>query len=102
MQELLAAPTPPDAVFAASDLMAVGALQATRERGWRAPQDVAIIGFDDLSIATMVVPSLTTIRLPAYDLGTKAMEAMLTFLADGAFAAADTLLPTELVARESA
>ncbi len=64
MQELLA--SKPDAVFIASDLMAMGAIRAIHETDLRIPEDIAIVGFDDLPLATFPNPKLTTIRQPIY------------------------------------
>ena len=67
MQQFLA--RRPDAVFAASDIMAIGALRALREAGLRVPEDVAVVGFDDLPQAARTEPPLTTVRQPIYRLG---------------------------------
>jgi LacI family transcriptional regulator len=61
MRLLLSQPQPPTAVFACNDLMAIGAIEAARELGFRVPQDVAVIGFDDIPVASWVRPRLTTI-----------------------------------------
>ncbi|MBI4757603.1 MAG: LacI family DNA-binding transcriptional regulator [Chloroflexi bacterium] len=90
------------AVFVASDLMAVGAMEAACTRGLRVPEDLALVGFDDLTFATMVRPPLTTVRLPAYDMGVEATQLILGHLTDGRFPQPDVVLPTELVVRESA
>lgn len=66
----------PDAVFAANDMMAVGALAALAEAGLRVPEDVAVAGFDDIPIARYVSPALTTIRVPIAALGAAALEAL--------------------------
>lgn len=84
-----------DAVFAASDLMAAGALQALRRAGRRVPDDVAVIGFDDAAVARRTTPSLTTVRQPVEELGAVAARLL---LAGGE----DTMLPVELVIRDSA
>jgi LacI family transcriptional regulator len=102
MQRLLAAS--PTALFAASDVMAIGALKALREAGLRVPEDVALVGFDDLSIASAVVPALTTVRQPIEHLGSMAADLLLNSLATppGAHAPANRLiLPTKLVVRDS-
>jgi LacI family transcriptional regulator len=61
MQELLELPTPPTAVFACNDFMAMGAMRAITERGQRIPQDVSVVGFDDIALASYTYPSLTTV-----------------------------------------
>ena len=63
----------PDAVFAASDVMAIGAMRAVRDAGLRIPEDIAFVGFDDLPIATFSDTQLTTIRQPVISFGAKAV-----------------------------
>ncbi len=89
------------AVFVASDVVALGALGALRSAGLRAPRDVSIVGFDDISLAAYFDPPLTTIRVPAYDLGEAAGTALLARIA-GEQVPARTLLGTELMVRGSA
>jgi LacI family transcriptional regulator len=103
MQELLARPAHPRAVFAANDLMAMGALIALREAGLRVPQDVAVMGYDDIPAAKLVSPPLTTIRLPQEQLGRRAAELLIERLEDrGPQSGRTQELPFELVRRESA
>lgn len=66
----------PDAVFAANDMMAVGCLGALAEVGLRVPEDIALVGFDDIPIARYVTPALTTIRVPIAALGAAALDAL--------------------------
>jgi DNA-binding LacI/PurR family transcriptional regulator len=87
-------------VFAASDVMAVGALNALRRAGRRVPEDVAIGGFDDSSAAVAARPALTTIRQP-YPRISSEMVRLLLGAIDGGEPSA-VILPTELVRRESA
>lgn len=75
--ELMALPTPPDAIFCASDGIAVGALDALRERGARVPDDVAVVGFDNRSFAAHKRPPLTTVALPFYEMGQLASKLLL-------------------------
>jgi DNA-binding LacI/PurR family transcriptional regulator len=89
-----------DAVFVASDLMAAGALTALRRAGKRVPEDVAVGGFDDSSIATTVQPALTTIRQPLARISGEMVRLLLGLIAGDPPAA--VILPTELVVRESA
>lgn len=77
MQELLAQPIQPTAVLTSNDLMAVGALQAALEAGLNIPGDISIIGFDDVPISSMVVPHLTTIRLPRREIAAHAFSSLL-------------------------
>jgi len=90
-----------DAVFVASDIMATGALHALRRAGRRVPDDVAIIGFDDLPLAQHTQPPLTTVRQPIEEIGTIAARRMLAEL-DGLADEQEALLPTTLITRISA
>jgi DNA-binding LacI/PurR family transcriptional regulator len=101
MQALLRAAPDIDAVFAASDLMAIGAMQALAEHGRKVPDDVAVIGFDDTRQARSAVPPLTTVRQPINDLGRTMARVLLGRIAH-ADVAQRTVLPTELVTRGSA
>lgn len=101
MDALLSLPQPPTAVVAASDLMAASAIQAVAERGLRVPDDVAVVGFDDIQIASLLQPSLTTIRQDMQGLGTAAAEALVRLIADPELEGPVITLPVELVVRES-
>ncbi|AXH89365.1 MULTISPECIES: LacI family DNA-binding transcriptional regulator [Micromonospora] len=101
MRELLAADPELDAVFAASDLMAHAALRTLREAGRRVPEDVAVIGFDDIETAAYTEPPLTTVRQPIVELG-RSMTRQLLRIAAGEEVEQALVLPTELVLRESA
>ncbi len=101
MNALLDAPEQPSAVFVASDVVAIGAIQAVKTRGLRIPQDVAIIGFDDIPMAEYLDPPLTTIRLPAYGLGWAAGERLIRLILDEEIESQGVLLDTELVIRQS-
>jgi LacI family transcriptional regulator len=74
---LLALPEPPDAIFCANDLMAMGCYDALKEAGRRIPDDVAVIGFDNREIAPFLRPALTTLVLPQYEMGHSAVEMLL-------------------------
>jgi LacI family transcriptional regulator len=89
-----------DAAFVASDVVALGAIGAMREAGIRVPNDVSIVGFDDIPLAAYFDPPLTTVRLPAFELGQAAGRALLERIADRAVPLR-TLLPTELIVRAS-
>ncbi|MCZ7435157.1 LacI family DNA-binding transcriptional regulator [Micromonospora sp. WMMC241] len=101
IRELLAADPELDAVFAASDLMAHAALRALREAGRRVPDDVAVIGFDDIETAAYTEPPLTTVRQPIVELG-RAMTRQLLRITAGEHVEQALMLPTELVLRDSA
>lgn len=99
MQRLL--PRRPDAVFAANDMTAAGALAAVREAGLRVPDDLSIVGFDDVDVALQTTPPLTTVRQPIRTKGEMAAR-LLVDLINGKFAAPQhIILPTELVIRQS-
>jgi LacI family transcriptional regulator len=99
MHSLLALPDRPSAVFVASDEVALGALRAAHEADVKVPHDVAIVGFDDIPIARLVMPPLTTIRLPAREIGVVAARMMLETL--DARRPESVTLETELVVRQS-
>ena len=77
MRALLALPEPPTAVFAAADLMAVGAIKAAREADVDVPTDLAVVGFDDIQLASLLEPSLTTVRQDSVGLGQATARALL-------------------------
>jgi DNA-binding LacI/PurR family transcriptional regulator len=90
-----------DAVFVASDLMATGAMRTLRKAGRRVPDDVAVVGFDDIELARYTEPPLTTVRQPIVDLGRELARQLLR-LAGGEEIEQALVLPTDLVIRESA
>ncbi len=89
------------AVFVASDAMAYGALQAINEAGLNAPDDIAIIGFDDLDFSSLTNPPLTTIRQPRYEMGQKAMELLTDILRGGQKNGVKICLNPEIIIRRS-
>jgi DNA-binding LacI/PurR family transcriptional regulator len=91
-----------DAVFAASDLMAAGALHALRRLGRRVPRDVAVIGFDDLPVAQQTDPHLTTVRQPVDAMGSRMVSEILARIADPGREPSHVVLGTEVIARGSA
>ncbi len=102
MQRLL--PASPNAVFIASDMMAIGALKALRQAGRQVPQDLALVGFDDLPIVSAIEPALTTVRQPIERMGSMAVEVLLGVLEGSSEEEAPAqriVLPTELVVRAS-
>jgi LacI family transcriptional regulator len=91
---------PPSAVFVASDVVALGVIGALREAGLKVPRDVSIVGFDDIALAGYFDPALTTVRLPARELGQIVGRTLIDRIA-GRVVPMRTLLPTELVVRGS-
>lgn len=99
MQRLL--PVRPDAVFAASDQLALGAWRAIREAGLRVPEDIALVGFDDLLPPDTGRPRLTTIRQPVVRSGVEAVNVLLDIIDNGLTPPRRVILDTQLVIRES-
>ena len=98
---LLALPERPTAIVAASDLMALAALQAIRDAGLQPGRDVAVVGFDDLEAAALAYPPLTTIRQDRQELGTLAATRAIELIEDPESTPRTTVLPVELVVRGS-
>ncbi len=99
MKILLARNASPDAVFAASDIQALGAMRALREAGLRVPEDCGLIGFDDIELSRYV--GLTTVRQPMYEMGKLAIEKLLARLEDPERPVSHTVFSPRLVVRES-
>jgi LacI family transcriptional regulator len=99
--ELLGLDEAPTAIFAASDLMAAGALRAANELGIRVPEDVAVVGFDDIALASLITPQLTTVRQDMHALGEAAAQSLARMIDDPEAAPAHELVPTRLVVRAS-
>lgn len=99
--DLMGMDNPPDAIFCANDMMALGCIEALNERGLKVPDDIAVIGFDDRPIAQFTHPPLTTLILPHYEMGEIAAE-MLMDLAGGLEAGPNQIkVECELVERQS-
>jgi DNA-binding LacI/PurR family transcriptional regulator len=88
-----------DAVFAANDLMAIGALRALRQAGRRVPDDVAVVGYDDIEAALYTDPPLTTVRSPMGDQAIASARLLLGLLENRLMSS--VVLPTELIIRDS-
>lgn len=100
-RRILAMRTRPTAVFAANDLMAIGVLREFTSAGVRVPDDVSVIGFDDISFAELCDPSLTTIAYPRAEIGRAAVDALLDTIADESSMGRELKVSTRLVVRES-
>jgi LacI family transcriptional regulator len=101
MQSLLEGRTPPTAVFAAADMMAVGAMKAIQAAGLSVPGDVAIVGFDDIRLAELLSPPLTTIRQDMLGIGLAAGRALVEQIENPDSTPPVLTLPVELVVRAS-
>ncbi|MEW6523822.1 MAG: LacI family DNA-binding transcriptional regulator [Bacillota bacterium] len=100
MQELLRGPGC-TAVFAANDMMAAGAIQAITDAGLDVPADIAVVGFDDILLASLIRPALTTVAQPAYEMGASAFRLLLERLAGPELPPRVRVLHPRLVVRES-
>jgi LacI family transcriptional regulator len=92
---------PPTAIFAAADLMAIGAIRAAAERGLSVPADLSVVGFDDIQLAPHVNPPLTTLRQDKLGLGAAAGDALVARIAGDPDRPSLRTLPVELVVRGS-
>jgi LacI family transcriptional regulator len=100
-RELLALPEPPTAIFASNDVSAFGVMEAARDCGLRIPEDISIVGFDDIPQASHVNPTLTTVRQPLEQMGHLATRMLLETIRDRARPPERIELPTELIIRGS-
>ena len=91
----------PDAVFAASDVIAAGVINGIRSCGLKVPEDVSVVGFDDVEVAQMGYPSITTVRQPRYKMGCTACSMLLQLIETGSVPSKNVMLPSELIVRDS-
>jgi DNA-binding LacI/PurR family transcriptional regulator len=102
LNTLMRLPEPPTAIVASTDVLAVGVLQAAAGLGVRVPDDLSIVGFDDIAIARYLVPALTTIRMPIAEMAAAAVELALTSMRRVETAAFESrTFPPKLVIRKS-
>lgn len=99
--QLLSRPNPPDAIFAISDVFAAAVVKVARKYGLRVPQDVMVIGFDNIDISSMCEPALTTINQPKQQMGYMACELLVELISTPNIRAKQIILDTELIVRES-
>lgn len=92
---------PPTAIFATNDVMAIGALRELQRNNLKVPQDVSVIGFDDIPLASLVSPPLTTIAQPIYEIGAQAMNLLIRSIEKKDLVKSKIILDTKLVIRES-
>jgi DNA-binding LacI/PurR family transcriptional regulator len=100
-QQLLALGEPPTAIFTIADMLALGVMKAVRKAGKRIPEEVALASVDDITLADLVTPGLTTASLPVRQLGVEAMRMLQNLIEGKELAAKQVTLPTRLVIRQS-
>jgi len=101
MRSLLTLSSPPTAVFVCNDLMAIGALCAAHEAGLRVPQQLSIVGFDDIALASFTTPRLTTVAQPKYEMGLLAAEMLAERIKHKDLSPRRRFLDVELIIRDS-
>ena len=101
MKRFLKLAEPPTAIFAANDLLALGAMQAIQKKNFHIPKDFSVIGFNDIKLASFVYPALTTIRQPMLEMGELAVKMLLRIIEEGEFNQRKELLESKLIIRES-
>ncbi len=94
-------PNPPTAVFASNDVQAMGVIEATRACGLHVPQDLSVVGFDDIPMAALYNPRLTTVRQPLEEMGTIATQVLLESINNLEEKSTSVILPTELIIRDT-
>jgi LacI family transcriptional regulator len=103
MQTLLNLECPPDAVFCANDMSAIGAIEAIQQAGLSIPENIAVLGFDDIPAASIVRPRLSTVRTFQREIGTRAAQLLLAAIHDGPpTSETHVVMPHELIIRASA
>jgi LacI family transcriptional regulator len=100
-RQLLALPDPPTAIFSVNNLTTIGVLRGLREAGRRIPQDVSIVGFDDIPTAELLDPPLTVVRQPTYRMGVQAAELLIRRIREPEAPVQEVLLTGSLVIRGS-
>lgn len=90
-----------DGIFCGNDMIAIGVIKALNERGLKVPQDIGVLGFDNIYMSTVVSPNLTTISQPNYQMGYKAAEMLIQIIMNPTSGVSEVELKTELIIRES-
>ncbi|HHV61197.1 MAG TPA: LacI family transcriptional regulator [Firmicutes bacterium] len=98
---LLELPHPPTAIFAANDLMAIGAIRIIKKRKLHIPGDVAVIGFDDIPLASQITPGLSTVSQPSHEIGAQAMQLLMRSIKSPRARSKHIVLAPKLVVRKS-
>ena len=102
VQELLALPDRPTAIFCANDSMAIGGLAAVHDAGLRVPEDVTVVGFDDIPLAHYMSPPLSSVHVPVFEMGERAVTRLIAALkGEPVSERRHERLPTRLVVRSS-
>lgn len=101
MNDLLKLDVLPTAVVSSSDPIAIGALHALTDKGFRVPEDISLMGFDDTSLSAFTTPPLTTIHAPAYDMGNFGANIVFNILKHQPATALKIKLPCKLMERQS-
>jgi LacI family transcriptional regulator, repressor for deo operon, udp, cdd, tsx, nupC, and nupG len=91
----------PTAIFAASDDMAMGVIKAIKSKGLKVPEDISVLGFDNLKFSSIFDPGLTTIAQPAFEIGENAMELLMKLINKEEVKREQIILADQLVVRES-
>jgi LacI family transcriptional regulator len=100
-RQLLTAPEPPTAVFAANDMSAIATIEAATGLGWRVPGDLSVVGFDNIPESALCSPPLTTVNQPIRQMGEQAIQLLLQLLRGQASETIHITLPTNLVVRQT-
>lgn len=100
-QHLLTLAQPPTAIFACNDLMAIGAISAAVSLGYRIPEDISVVGFDDIRLSSYTNPPLTTVHQPIYEIGVLATTILLERMKDRTMPPSRRVLETHLIVRQS-
>ncbi|MGE6203893.1 LacI family DNA-binding transcriptional regulator [Guptibacillus hwajinpoensis] len=101
MNKFLALDNPPTAIFAANDSMAMGAVKAVKAHGLRVPEDIGVVGFDNIQFSNIFEPSLTTVAQPFMEMGQRSMELLLKQINGETFTKNQHVLDTRLIIRDS-
>ncbi len=101
MRKLLSSKNMPTAVFVASDVVAFGAMGAIKEKGIRIPEDIALVGFDNVDMSKYVDPPLTTVNLPAFEIGKNVASLIIDIIEKNEVKSKEIILDTDLVVRKS-
>jgi DNA-binding LacI/PurR family transcriptional regulator len=100
-EQLLSLRYPPTAILAANDLVAIGAIATLKKHGYRVPKDVSVVGIDDIQMAALLDPPLTTVAQPIYEMGRQGMESILLRIENPELESSEIMFETQLTIRQS-